>query len=288
MDRRQSSQAERIARALGGAKKYPSGWWCRCPVHQTENSDRPSLKLMDGEIRLLASCAAQCDLVDIFRELRRRGLLDDGVPQHEAPPPKLRDPDDAARTKYALSLWRDAQPIPGTLGEVYLTKRGLLLPLDAEMRFLARCPREQWRQPAVILLLRDIRTNEPRAIQRRFLKDDGSKDGEAWSLGSSAGTVWKLSPDEDVTHGLGIAEGHADALAVFNDGWMPIWATGGTQAMAGFPVLGGIESLTIFADNDGPGRTAAETCAQRWRARGREVGIVRPPAKDFAELVRTT
>ena len=119
--------------------------------------------------------------------------------------------------------------MPGTLGEVYLTKRGLVLPPGAEMRFHPRCPREQWHQPAVVMLLRDIRTNEPRAIERRFLKDDGTKDGKAMSLGPSGGEVWKLSPDEDVTMGLGLAEGHADALAILNDGWSPIWATSGTS-----------------------------------------------------------
>ena len=44
-------------------------------------------------------------------------------------------------------------------------------------------------------------------------------------------------------------------------------------AMAKFPVMAGIEALTIFPDNDdnGVGMRAATTCADRWVAAGREV-----------------
>lgn len=186
----------------------------------------------------------------------------------------------------AMNTWNQGDNISGTLGEDYLDRRGLLLPDGAEMRFHPRCPREGGLQPAVIILMRDIISNEPRAIQRRFLLPDGSKDGPALSLGPTSGTVWKLSPDEDVTLGLGIAEGHADALAAVKDGFSPVWATGGTGGMAKFPVLGGIEALTIFRDRGEPGLAAAEQCAARWRAAGRDVVIVPPShGDDFAQQV---
>jgi hypothetical protein len=45
--------------------------------------------------------------------------------------------------------------------------------------------------------------------------------------------------------------------------------------LANFPVLEGIESLTIFADRDqsGTGQGAAAECADRWLDAGREVRI---------------
>jgi hypothetical protein len=186
----------------------------------------------------------------------------------------------------ALKTWDETDVITGTLGEHYLERRGLWLPDGAEMRFHPRCPRESSVQPAVIMLMRDIVTNEPRAIQRRFLLADGSKDGRTLSLGPTSGTVWKLTPDEDVTLGLGIAEGHADALAALNDGFSPMWATGGAGGMTTFPVLGGVEALTIFRDRGEAGRQAAERCAARWRAAGREAGVL-PPWRggDLAEQV---
>jgi hypothetical protein len=187
----------------------------------------------------------------------------------------------------ALNVWNEAVDIAGTLGEVYLDKRGLLLPNGAEMRFHARCPREGGVQPAVILLMRDIFSNEARAVQRRFLLPDGLKDGPAMSLGPTAGTVWKLTPDEDVTLGLGIAEGHADALAAVKDGFTPMWATAGAGCMAKFPVLPGIEALTIFRDHGETGLKAARHCQATWLAAGREAVIV-PPSRgaDFAEHVQ--
>ena len=179
----------------------------------------------------------------------------------------------------ALNIWNEAEVITGTLGEVYLHARGLLLPDGAEMRFHPRCPREGGVQPAVIMLMRDIISNEPRAIQRRFLLPDGSKDGPALSLGSTSGTVWKLSPDGDVTLGLGIAEGHADALAAINDGFAPVWATGGAGGIAKFPVLGGIEALTIFRDRWRAG-------PQGSRAMQRQMAARRPGSRHRQAIAR--
>ena len=84
-------------------------------------------------------------------------------------------------------------------------------------------------------------------------------------LGSQG--VVRVSPDEDVTHGLGIAEGVEDALAILASGWEPVWAATSAGMIERFPVLPGIECLTIFADNDGAGVTAAQACAERWADR---------------------
>jgi hypothetical protein len=46
--------------------------------------------------------------------------------------------------------------------------------------------------------------------------------------------------------------------------------------MSTFPVLNGIETLTIFADSDAAGQRAAETCATRWAVAGRAVKIITP------------
>ena len=281
-----SSQAARIAHALGGAKRAGAGWLAFCPCH--DNKRTPALSLRDGDGgTLLVTChGPQCDRVAILRELRRRGLLDDDRPDRDRPAPAIRANDNG---RLAFDIWNQSVPLDGTLGEVHLAQRGLVLPPGAEMRFHPRCPRERDRQPALVWLLRGIFDNRPRAIQRRFLLPEGTKDGPARSLGPSAGTVWKLSPDEDVTIGLGLAEGYADGLRVVNKGWAPIWVTSGTGTMMAFPVLDGIESLTIFKDADNPGNMAADVCAARWRDAGREVGIVPPlDGKDFGDMARAS
>jgi hypothetical protein len=59
-------------------------------------------------------------------------------------------------------------------------------------------------------------------------------------------------------------------------GFRPMWATGSTALMAKFPVLSGIEALTIIADHDanGAGERAAAEVASRWREAGKETRII--------------
>ena len=83
--------------------------------------------------------------------------------------------------------------------------------------------------------------------------------------------VVRLSSDEDVLEGLGICEGIEDGLAILVSGWAPVWAATNAGGVERFPVLPGIEALTIFHDKDEAGTRAAELCAQRWASAGREV-----------------
>jgi hypothetical protein len=88
--------------------------------------------------------------------------------------------------------------------------------------------------------------------------------------------VVRLSPDSEVTMGIGITEGVEDAIAVLLSGWAPVWAATSSGAIARFPVLSDIDALTIFADADGPGIREAEKCAARWHNAQRDVCIAAP------------
>jgi hypothetical protein len=57
-----------------------------------------------------------------------------------------------------------------------------------------------------------------------------------------------------------------------------MWATGSTSLMAKFPVLGGVECLTLIVDHDRnrAGEEAARETEARWRAAGREVRLRQP------------
>jgi DNA primase len=48
--------------------------------------------------------------------------------------------------------------------------------------------------------------------------------------------------------------------------------------MRGFPLLPGIECLTVFCDRDEAGRDAALVAHSRWNDAGREARILAPPA----------
>jgi len=67
-------------------------------------------------------------------------------------------------------------------------------------------------------------------------------------------------------------------------GFVPMWVVGSAGAIASFPVLSGIECLTILTDNDKPhpttgktpGQTAALECSKRWTDAGCEVRRIVP------------
>jgi hypothetical protein len=143
----------------------------------------------------------------------------------------------------------------------------------------------------MVALFRDIVTNEPRAIHRTALKVGGVKVDRR-ALGPVAGCAIKLSADENVEHGLTIGEGIETVLAGMQRGLLPASATGFAGAITAFPVLPGIEALTILVDNDTPkdgrraGPEAAMECAKHWVAAGREVWWEVPPRGcDMATLV---
>jgi len=85
-----------------------------------------------------------------------------------------------------------------------------------------------------------------------------------------------LTAFDEVSVGLGIAEGVEDALAILAGGWSPIWAATSSGAIARFPLLAGVASLAVFADADDAGLNAARACCERWRSSGIEARIIAP------------
>ena len=66
--------ADIVAMALGG-QRQGRGYLVHCPCHDDLT---PSLSVDDGEDgRLLVRCFADCDSIDVLRELAARGLLPD-------------------------------------------------------------------------------------------------------------------------------------------------------------------------------------------------------------------
>lgn len=181
--------------------------------------------------------------------------------------------DDEARTGRALAIWAEAGA-PGPLAQTYATRRGLTLPETDALRFHPNCPFGRDRLPCIVGLMTDPRTGEATGIHRTALRPDGTKIDRKM-LGRSG--VVRLCGDADVTSGIGIAEGIETALAVAQAGWEPVWAALSAGGISRFPVLAGIEALTVFADADNAGMEAARHCAQRWADAGREARIVAAP-----------
>jgi Toprim domain-containing protein len=210
----------------------------------------------------------------------------------------------------ASELWREAVPIGGTHAARYLEWRHVLEPAleadDSVLRFHPNC----WfgkgvRQPCMLALMREIESNEPCAIQRIALTQSmmravsqmtftefaqaGNKVARM-ALGPKTGTAIKLSPDDEVTQELAIGEGLETVLAAMQLGFCPAWALGGTSGIRKFPVLSGIEALTILVDNDknSAGQQAAQECSARWISANREVlrAVPNHAGDDFNDVLR--
>jgi hypothetical protein len=183
----------------------------------------------------------------------------------------------------AVAIWNAALEPRGTIVESYLRNRGLDLPAEiagSALRLHPSCP---WRTddgqlvrlPAMIAALRSIRTDEIIGIHRTALTPEGTKAGRKM-YGTAAGAAIKL--DGVLGPSLTIGEGIETTLSARQLGFGPAWALGSVGAIASFPVLPGISSLSLLEeiDESGASARAVETCSARWLASGREVLAVRP------------
>ena len=186
-------------------------------------------------------------------------------------------PQKANSSEGALRLWQRSESYEGTIGEAYLRSRGITANLSHDcVRFN---PRTFWRHgdetgyaPGLILLIRDMVTGEPQAVQRRYLNENGGKHplfAKAKSYGPTAGGAIMLTGHK-ANNGLNICEGFEDAASAlclgFDGG---AWAVCGTSGLKNLNPLAHIPAIRVFADNDEIGIVKANECAARWRAVGK-------------------
>jgi Toprim domain len=225
--------------------------------------------------------------------------FDGGAHRSETPAAALSNDDEEyekqRRAELAERIWREAVYIEGTPGALHFYKREIditLLPDFGGLRWHRQCPWQGGPIGCIVARFTDAITGEPRGIWRRPIK----RGEKPRTLGPMAGCVIRLWPDEEVTTSLCLAEGVETAAAasqIEHRGALlqPVWAAGSACDMASFPVLPGIEALTLIVDNDasGTGQDAAAACARRWIDAGREVIRLTPKmiGTDFNDIIRT-
>jgi putative DNA primase/helicase len=196
----------------------------------------------------------------------------------------------------AVALLKAGRDPRKTLVERYLETRDLELPDDIAMRVVRFHPDCPWRdndgaivrRPAMLTAFRSIATDDVVAVQRTLLSPDARKIDRRM-LGPVAGAAIKIDPDENVESGLTICEGFETGLAGHMLGFRPIWALGSAGAIGAFPVLPGVDALTILAETDDSGANARviRTCGNRWAAAKREIIVATPRiAGDMNDVVR--
>ncbi len=184
--------------------------------------------------------------------------------------------------------------VAGGPGRRYLTGRRCALPQNDVLehpQLLHWISRTH--HPALVSIITDIATVQPMSLHYTYLTSTGEKAPVkptrlVMKGAPKQGGVIRLVPDAEVTMGLGIAEGLETALSAMAAGFAPVWSCIDAGNLAAFPVLPGIEALTVFVDNDPAGLAAFKQVATRWRLAGREVLHFIPPKGDVNDWLQET
>jgi putative DNA primase/helicase len=200
------------------------------------------------------------------------------------------------QTQAAMCIWDRGVALGDTSGMNYLAARGYRhlshLADGSALRFHPRCPFGRYQFPAMIALMRDAVSGKAVGIHRTALNDAGTAKGEVPDgrgakrmMGRARGAVIMLQP---LGSHLGIAEGIESALSAQEIHGVPVWATMSAGGLTRFPVISGLQFLTIFADHDEAGRKAAASCAKRYRSAGvdGEVRCPTVPGSDWNDYQR--
>lgn len=264
-----------------------------CPAHH--NTKTPALSLSDGRKGLLARCHAGCPFAAIAAALRGLGLMEGGG-AYVAPDPHtaaarraVERAEAAKRAAQAFALWREAQPIGGTLAERYLRGRGVTCPLPETLRFAPSCWHATARRlPAMVALVEGV---ESFAVHRTYLRADGSGKADVERakamLGAVTGGAVRLCGGtgplvvaEGIETGLSLASGLLRAPAT-------IWAALSTSGMRGLALPPLPARLTLASDGDDPGRAAAHALATRASGLGWRVSLLpAPDGRDWNDVLQ--
>jgi hypothetical protein len=267
-----------------------------CPFHDDHT---PSLNVYPDHYRCYV-CGANGNHLDWLMQVEGMGreealcLLNAWDGPRQAPAPVR---DDGARLAFALRLWDEAQPIGGTLAERYLSETRKLreaglaaLPsnINDVLRFHARCPFGRGnRNPCLIALMRDARTDVPTGIQRIGLTSSAKKIDRLMLGRSGIVKLWPAGTQLVVGEGIETVLAAATRIPYCDTPLRPAWSALSSDGLGQFPVVPNVQRLIILVDHDPPGKTAASYCAGRWERAGRSVVQLTPdePGYDFNDIV---
>ncbi|MBY6117837.1 toprim domain-containing protein [Mameliella alba] len=289
------SDSRTLTNTLGG---HWHGYYgtAPCPVCQPEHrKDQNALTLRDGEDgRLLLHCKR---LGCAFRTILRAVTIAPGAYQRPHPADLLKRKETAKaeaakKSAQAEGLWREAQPITGTIAETYMHEvRGITCALPDTLRFHPSC----WhgpsasRQPALVAI---VEGSHGFAVHRTYLRRDGSAKAalkpNKMMLGSTRGGGVRLS------EGMGsliVGEGIESTLSAFVQFGEPVaraWASLSTSGMRALRLPKQPARLIIAPDGDAAGHAAALSLKNRGRREGWSVSVLAPPpGGDFNDLMNS-
>jgi len=258
----------------------------KCPVH---GGKKLSLAVWGGDDGTLGlKCwSHDCDYTDIVRSIE--GLAING-PASESPSGN-RNTDKA----YIDQIWRESEPAPGSLVEVYLTSRSITVPTPPTVRYVPDLPHSptQSSYPAMLCAISNGERSHMASLQRTYLRADGSGKADVtpnkMTLGLIGGGSFRTAPAADQ---LVLTEGVEDALSLWQVLAIPVWATLGASNLATvwLPPLPLAREVIVALDNDKAGERAALMARATFIKQGRRVRLMRPGSghKDFNDMLRAT
>jgi putative DNA primase/helicase len=285
-----------IAGALGGARREGRGWRCHCPLHGGH-----SLVIKDGKDgRVLVTCWAGCNRLDVLAELRRRGLLPGGVGYRAQVKTFQRRSDDGSRTAHALKIYYGSHISAGTIVARYLASRGLVFNRwPSSLGFHQNCsrPRDDAGdlvppQPAMVALVKHAE-HGPIGVHCTYLRSDGNakadlpKNEQRACFGRVAGGAVRFGEPRPCAW-LVVGEGIESTLSAAMPAGLPAWAALSASGIEKLVLSSNATHVVIAADNDlnGRGQRAAHNAAARWLSEGRRVRIaLPPPGSDFNDVL---
>lgn len=308
--RRLGRQAEAVCRHYLSAGRRQGHYW---QVGDARNSPGRSMfvRLTDsvkGHAGKWTDAATgeHGDLLDVIRESRGLPNFSDVVAEAqaflhmprswqvaEAPVFRTNSPSRDPVTS-ACRLFAAAKPIPGTIVETYLRKRGITaLHETGSMRFHPRCyyrpdPREPIQpRPAMIAAVTDLR-QRVMGIHRTWLAPDGSDKASIATPRRAMGHLLEHAvrfgrPDNVLATGEGI-ETILSVRTVLPSLPMAAALSAAHLAVVAFPP--DLRRLYIVRDNDPAGDRARDSLIARAASAGIEAIVLSPALGDFNEDLR--
>lgn len=267
-------EANRIVAALDGRWRGRAAM-CRCPAHDDRT---PSLSVSIGDTAVLFHCYAGCSTVDVLAKIGH--LRRD--PAFGRPSTGFRDkPDDLFNL--ARRLWDGARPITGTVGEVYLRRRGLC-PLPGFARYLpSAVTYDGDRKIAYPALVLPIEADDGlTGIQRVFLDQAGGKA----PLAAPKLSLGARRQDGAVRYGglprgttLNLAEGFEDAVSAMTLRHLDhCWAVCGIERYGKIAIPKTICTIRIWSQHGMEAERAIDRAEKHLKASGRTIDVILPPA----------
>ena len=243
------------------------------------------------------------DLLDLIREREGftsfRDTLDEArrflrAPRATTTESRDRNSSECDTIAVARKIWTASQPIIGTKAEAYLRARKITADLrSAPLRYHpALIYRDSpnapsCKLPALVAAVTD-NSGEITGIHRTFLDPArGTKANVASprrALGAILGNGVRFAVIEEFAI---IGEGIETVLSLKTlVPHLPMVAALSAAHLAAWKIPAGLRRLIIAADNDGAGRRAARTLAERAEAEGVEVQTIVSTGKDFNDDLR--